>query len=193
MKVISLLGSPRVNGNTALLTKTFNNIVEDLGAEVQTFLLNKLDTKGCQACDACKTKTDHCIIKDDLTKILKYVKEADILVVATPIYFADISAQLKIFIDRCYSYLEPYETMPTTSRLKTGKKFVLITAQNLGEDMFAEVCSKYRMIFELLGFEETYLIRGCDLRETDDLRIKKRWDLFNLAEDTARKLIKQTV
>jgi multimeric flavodoxin WrbA len=193
MKVVSLFGSPRANGNTASLTKTFNKIAEDLGAEVQTFLLNKLDIKGCQACDACKTKTDHCVIKDDLTKILESVKNADVLVAATPIYFADISAQFKIFIDRCYSYLEPYETRPTTSRLKTGKKFVLITAQNLGEDMFAEVCTKYSMIFELFGFKKTYLIRGCDLRETDALKMKNRQDLFNLAEETAKKVIKPAV
>ena len=192
MKVVSLFGSPRANGNTAALTKTFNKIAEDLGAEVQTFLLNKLDIKGCQACDTCKTITDHCVIKDDLTEILESVKNADVLVAATPIYFADISAQFKIFVDRCYSYLEPYETMPKTSRLKAGKKFVLITAQNLGEDMFDEVCTKYRMIFDLLGFKETYLIRGCDLRETDDLIIKNRQDLFSLAEVTSKRVIQPT-
>ena len=193
MKVVALFGSPRADGNTATLTKTFNKTAEDLGADVQTFFLNKLDAKGCQACDACKTKTEHCVIKDDLTKVLESVKNADVLVAATPIYFADISAQFKTFVDRCYSYLEPFETMPKTSRLKTGKKFVLITAQNRGEDMFAEVCTKYSMIFEFLGFKETHLIRGCDLRETDALKIKSRQDLFNLAKETAKKVIRPVV
>ena len=132
MKIVSLLGSPRANGNTATLIKAFNKTAEDLGAVVQTFFLNKLDSKGCQACDACKTKTDHCVIKDDLANVLESVKNADVLVAATPIYFADISAQFKIFVDRCYSYLEPFETMPEISRLKAGKKFVLITVQNRG-------------------------------------------------------------
>ena len=118
MKIVALLGSPRTNGNTATLTKTFNKTAEELGADVQTFLLNKLDAKGCQACDACKTKTDHCVIKDDLTDVLESVKNADVLVAATPIYFADISAQFKIFVDRCYSYLEPFKTMPKASRLE---------------------------------------------------------------------------
>jgi multimeric flavodoxin WrbA len=189
MKVVALFGSPRVNGNTASLTKTFNKTVEDLGADVQTFFLNKFDAKGCQACDACKTKTDHCIIKDDIATVLESVKDADVLVAATPIYFADVSAQFKIFVDRCYSYLEPFETMPKTSRLKKGKKFVLITAQNREEDMFAEVCTKYRMLFEFLGFDETHLIRGCDLMETDALKTKNRQDLFELAKETAKKVI----
>jgi multimeric flavodoxin WrbA len=193
MKIVALFGSPRANGNTATLTKTFNQTAEDLGAEVQTFLLNELDAKGCQACDACKTETDHCVIQDDLANVLESVKNADVLVAATPIYFADISAQLKMFVDRCYSYLEPFETMPEVSRLKAGKKFVLITAQNAGEDMFAEVCNQYRMIFEFLGFKETYLVRGCDLMETDALKTKNRQDLIDLSKETARKVVKLKV
>jgi multimeric flavodoxin WrbA len=190
MKIVALFGSPRPDGNTATLTKTFIKTAEDLGADVQTFLLNKLDARGCQACDACKTKTDHCVIKDDLANVLESVKDADVLVAATPIYFADISAQLKMFVDRCYSYLEPFEIMPEASRLKAGKKFVLITSQNRGEDMFAEVCTKYRMIFEFLGFKETHLIRGCDLMETDALKTKDCQDLFDLSKETARKVVK---
>ena len=193
MNVVALFGSPRANGNTATLTKIFNKTAEDLGANVQTFFLNKLDAKGCQACDVCKTKTDHCVIKDDLAKVLESVKNADILVAATPIYFADISAQFKIFVDRCYSYLEPYETMPEASRLKAGKKFVLITAQNREEDMFAEVCTKYLMLFEFLGFKETHLIRGCDLLKEDEIETKKRQDLINLSKETARKIVKLAV
>jgi multimeric flavodoxin WrbA len=118
---------------------------------------------------------------------------ADVLVAATPIYFADISAQLKIFVDRCYSYLEPFETIPEASRLKAGKRFVLITAQNRGEDMFAEVCTKYRMIFEFLGFKETHLIRGCDLMKADALKTKNRKDLIDLSKETARKVVKLAV
>lgn len=110
-----------------------------------------------------------------------------------PKYFADISAQFKIFVDRCYSYLEPFETMPKASRLKAGKKFVLITAQNRGEDMFAEVCTKYRMIFEFLGFKETHLIRGCDLMKADALKTKNRQDLIELSMETARKVVQLTV
>jgi multimeric flavodoxin WrbA len=193
MKIVALLGSPRANGNTATLTRAFNKTAEELGAVVQTFLLNKLDAKGCQACDACKTETDHCVIRDDLANVLESVKNADVLVAATPIYFADISAQFKIFVDRCYSYLEPFETMPEASRLKAGKKFVLITAQNRGEDMFSEVCTKYRMIFEFLGFTETHLIRGCDLLKADALKTKNRQDLSDLSKETARKVMQSLV
>jgi hypothetical protein len=77
--------------------------------------------------------------------------------------------------------------------LKAGKRFVLITAQNRGEDMFAEVCTKYRMIFEFLGFKETHLIRGCDLMKADALKTKNRKDLIDLSKETARKVVKLAV
>ena len=189
MKVVVLFGSPRVNGNTATLAKAFIKTAEELGADVHPFLLNRLDAKGCQACDSCKIKTDHCVIKDDLTEVLESVKNADILVASTPIYFADISAQLKIFVDRCYSFLQPSQAVPAGSRLKAGKKVVLITAQNRGEDLFADVCAMYRMIFKFIGFQETHLIRGCDLREADALKTKNRQDLIDLAKETAKKVL----
>lgn len=189
MKVVTLLGSPRTNGNTATLAKAFNETAKMSGADVETFILNKFELKGCQACDACKTKSDQCVLEDDLAQVLEAVKNTDVLVLATPIYFADITAQLKMFIDRCYSYLEPFETVPEASRLKPGKKMVLITAQNRTDDLFAEVCAKYRMIFEFLGFKQSYLIRGCELMGVNDLKKKNRDDLVELARETANKII----
>ncbi len=192
MNVVTLLGSPRTNGNTATLAKAFIDTAEASGAEVQTFLLNKLDARGCQACNACKTKTDRCVIEDGLTDVLEAVRNTDVLVAATPIYFADVSAQFKIFVDRCYAYLEPFDDMPTHSRLATGKKFVLITAQNRDESLFDEVCTKYRMIFKFLGFRETHLVRGCGLREADALIKKNRQDLIELSKETARNVLNRT-
>lgn len=189
MKVVTLLGSPRPNGNTATLAKAFNETAEETGAEVRSFMLNKLDFKGCQACDACKKGSNKCVLKDDLAEVLELVEKTDILVLATPIYFAEVSAQLKTFVDRCYSYLEPFEVMPEASRLQPGKKLVLITAQNRGEELFADVCRKYRMIFEFLGFKESHLIRGCDLLAADALKTKNRNDLMELARETARKVL----
>ena len=192
MNVVTLLGSPRTNGNTATLAKAFIDTAEASGAEVQTFLLNKLDARGCQACNACKTKTDRCVIEDGLTDVLEAVRNTDVLVAATPIYFADVSAQFKIFVDRCYAYLEPFDDMPAHSRLATGKKFVLITAQNRDESLFDEVCTKYRMIFKFLGFRETHLVRGCGLREADALIKKNRQDLIELSKETARNVLNRT-
>lgn len=190
MNIVTLFGSPRKKGNTAAMAEMFNNTASDAGAIVESFFLNDMKIRGCQACDACKSQTDHCVLKDEMTGVLDAVDNADVLVAATPIYFADITAQLKIFIDRCYSFLEPFEDIPSGTRIKPGKQFVLITAQNRGDDLFEEVCTKYLMIAKHLGFEKTHLIRGCDLLKSDDIHTKKREDLFEAVRKTAKDIVR---
>ena len=191
MKVVSLLGSPRPNGNSTTLAKIFSQAAEELGAIVQTFALNKLSYRGCQACETCKTTLDRCVLKDDLAQVLDAIRDTDILVFATPVYFGDISGQMKMFIDRCFSFLVPdFLEAPESSRLASGKKMVFIQTQNQpNEDLFADIFPKYDLVFHLLGFRDNHLIRGCDLREADDLITKKREDLVALTKDTAVKLI----
>lgn len=122
MNIVALYGSPRKKGNSASLASRFLEKAEELGAGTRSFYLNTMNIKGCQACMGCKTKKDHCIVKDDLADVLEAVRETDVLVLATPIYFGDVSAQLKMFIDRTYSYLVPdFLNSPEPSRLKPGK------------------------------------------------------------------------
>jgi len=189
MKIVTLLGSPRANGNTATLANIFNKTAEMSGADIQTFMLNKMNFRGCQHCDACKTKTDRCVLKDDLTEVLEAVRHTDVLVLSTPIYFVDITAQLKTFVDRCYSFLEPYEGIPAASRISGDKKLVLITAQNRPDEDHADICMKYRMIFDFMGFKESHLIRGCELLKADALNTKHRQDLIDLAKQTAIEVV----
>jgi len=193
MKVVTLLASPRTKGNSATLANIFNETAEALGAEVLTFTLNKLTFRGCQACESCKTKLDRCAIDDDLSTVLESVKNTDILVLATPVYFADISSQLKTFVDRCYSYFEPFgqgET-PDQSRLNPGKRAVIILTQGQpNEDMYSDIYIRYDLIFQVIGFTNNRLIRGCDLMRSDDIRKKRRDDLIDLAKETAKEMIK---
>ncbi len=94
MKIISLLGSPREHGNSSIIASRFCDKAQKLGAQIQTFSLNKLDFRGCQACMACKTKLDKCALEDDLTEVLEAVRQTDVLVLASPVYFRDVSAQM---------------------------------------------------------------------------------------------------
>jgi len=87
MKIVTLLGSPRTKGNSAAIAGRFIETAENLGAETKTFALNKLTFRGCQACMACKGKRDHCVLKDDLIEVLDEISDADVLVLATPVYF----------------------------------------------------------------------------------------------------------
>jgi multimeric flavodoxin WrbA len=97
MKIVSLLGSPRTAGNSSTIANHVLKIAGELGAETRSFELNRLNYQGCQACYACKTKLDRCVLKDDLSEVLAAVSEADAAVLASPVYYGDITSQLKGF------------------------------------------------------------------------------------------------
>ncbi len=189
MKVVSVLGSPRKDGNTAKIAKRFIDKATDLGADNQTFQLNALTFRGCQACMVCKTKLDRCVLEDDMARVLDAVRDADVLLLATPIYFCDASSQCKAFIDRAYSYLvSDYRTNPKASRLASGKKVVFIIAQGQpDENIFADVPAKYEFIFQFLGFDDCHVIRACGVVESND--VEQRKDILDQAERIAGKVV----
>ena len=164
MKIICLLGSPRDDGNSTTIADKFIKTAVSLGAEIRTFMLNRLIYSGCQGCCKCKTTLNTCAVKDDLTEVLEAVKEADVVVLATPVYFGDVPGQVKSFVDRAYSYMVPnYVNNPKCSRLAPGKKLVLIITQGApDESLFAEVPKRYDGILRrVLNLTEVYLIRAC--------------------------------
>lgn len=188
MKIICLHGSPRPGGNSTFIANRFCETAEKRGAEIDHFYLNKLKFRGCQACMTCKTKLERCVLKDELTQVLDAVREADVLVMATPIYYGDVSSQLKAFIDRTFSYLVPdYATNPDPSRLAPGKKLVFIQVQgHPDENQFNDVFPRYDFFFKWYGFSESHLIRACGVMEKGE--VESRDDVMKIAEDTAGKV-----
>jgi len=188
MKIVCVLGSPRPKGNSATLARCFCDTAKTLGAKVQTFSLNKLTYRGCQACMTCKTTLDKCVLADDLDKVLEAVRRTDILVVASPVYYGDVCGQLKLFIDRTYSYLAPdYTTNPHPSRLTRGKKLVFILTQGQpDETQFDDIFSRYSDFFHWYGFE-THLIRVCGVTNAGDVEAHR--SAMTLAAETARKML----
>jgi multimeric flavodoxin WrbA len=188
VNIVCLLGSPRAKGNSATLARCFGDAAAARGAQVRFFNLNRLTYRGCQACMVCKTKLEHCVLEDDLTPVLEAVREADVVVMASPIYYSDLSAQLKGFVDRSYSYLVPdYITNPVRSRLAPGKKLVMILTQgNPDEQLFADVFPRYQALLRWEGFEDAYLIRGVGLQGEED--ILEQQAVIRRAEELGREL-----
>ena len=103
-KVIIILGSPRRKGNSATLAENVVAGVKKAGATVDTYFLHGMDIKPCDACDSCKEDLKaECIIKDDMQELYPKLLQADALVIASPIYWFTVSAQTKLFMDRCYA------------------------------------------------------------------------------------------
>ncbi len=188
MNIVCLLGSPRKKSNSSTLAKRFVATAKKLGAKVKTYTLNDLKYRGCQACMACKKKLEKCALKDELAEVLEAVQESDVLVMASPVYFGDVSSQLKACIDRMYSFLKPdYVTNPSPVRLAPGKKLVMVLTQgNPDEQAFSDIFSRYDYFMKWYGFKESHLIRACGVREAGD--IETRQDILTLAEEIARQV-----
>ncbi len=192
MNIVCLLGSPRAKSNSSAIAKRFIDAAEKSGAKVKTYTLNDLKYSGCQGCMACKTKLDKCILKDDLTEVLEAAQEADVVVMASPVYYGDISSQLKGFIDRTFSYLKPdFMTNPVPARLAPGKKLVFALTQGQPEAAFSDIFPRYDFFFKWYGFSESYLIRACGVPGPGE--IEARQDVLALAEETARKVCSNQV
>jgi multimeric flavodoxin WrbA len=188
MKIVCVLGSPREDGNSATIARRFCQTAERQGAIVKTYLLNKMTFLGCQGCFLCKTKLDRCALKDDLTEVLDAIRETDVLVLASPVYYWDVTSQTKAFLDRTFSYLVPdFLTNAKPSRLQSGKKFVFILTQgNPDESKFTDIIPKFNYFFERYGFEDRYFIRACGVREPGE--VESHEDVLMLAERTARNM-----
>lgn len=99
VKVMGIVGSPRIRGNTSFLVKKALESAEKSGAETELIHLGKMDISPCTACNTCK-KTGKCSIDDDMDSLLEKASSADGLIIGSPVYFGNVTAQTKIFMDR---------------------------------------------------------------------------------------------
>jgi multimeric flavodoxin WrbA len=107
-KVLIAVGSPRKGGNSATLAKQVAAGAEATGAQVESLRLQDLDIRPCRACDAChKGEERKCVVEDDMQALYPKLREADVLVIASPVYWFTVSAQTKLFMDRWYALESP--------------------------------------------------------------------------------------
>ncbi len=103
MKVLALNGSPRKGGNTDILLQEALGGVKEMNGDVMVYHLNSMSLTPCQQCSECDD-SGHCVIDDDMQSIYSDIITADRIIVASPIFFFSVSAQLKILIDRCQPF-----------------------------------------------------------------------------------------
>ena len=99
--VLILSGSPRKKGNSDLLCDEFLRGAKESGNQVEKIFVCDKKIGYCKACYYCEKSGDTCAIKDDMAEILEKIHLADVIVMASPVYFYSIDAQLKALIDRC--------------------------------------------------------------------------------------------
>ena len=108
MNVLILQASPRANGNTAWMAEEFKNAAEAAGHQVTLVNVSKKKIAGCLACEYCHNKGNGaCIQKDDMQELYPLMAEAEVLVLAAPIYYFTLNAQIQAPIQRMYCVNKP--------------------------------------------------------------------------------------
>jgi len=103
--IVVLSGSPRKEGNTSILAASFIDGARSVGKNVKVFNTTEMKIGGCLGCKHCFESKGICIQKDDMPIVLEALKTADALVLASPVYYFDMTAQLKLAIDRTFALL----------------------------------------------------------------------------------------
>jgi multimeric flavodoxin WrbA len=150
-QVLVLLGSPRKKGNSTVLAKQIIQGVESAGAKAETVYLNGLNIKPCQACYACKKKNSSgCAVDDDMQSLYPKLAESDAWVIASPVYWFTMSAQTKLFMDRCFAL---WNEDPQINPLY--KKQIAIAMSYGDSDPFNSGC-----VNALRSFQDAYRYAG---------------------------------
>jgi multimeric flavodoxin WrbA len=184
-KVLVLLGSPRRRGNSAILAERIAGGAKAAGAAVETVYLHALAIAPCKACYACqKPKSKGCSIDDDMQPLYRKMLEADAWVIASPVYWFTMSAQLKLWMDRCLAFgaygKKPFE----------GKRIALAMSYG-GEDPFDSGCVNalrtFQDAYNYVGAEIVGMVYGSAM-EPGDIRANRT--LLREARELGKKLVK---
>lgn len=155
-KVLIISSSPRRNGNSELLCKQFLKGAKEAKTDVEMVNINDYHIAPCIACEYCRRHTRTCFKKDDANTIIQKMIEADIWVLATPVYFYSMSAQLKTLIDRMFA--REYEIRESTKRKQV---YFIVTSGTTDKERLVGTIESLRGFIKVLQtVDETNIIYG---------------------------------
>lgn len=144
-KILIIRGGGRGKGNTAQLTEAFARGAREAGHEVEEISLLKKEVKGCLGCNACRYGKP-CVQKDDFQELVPKIEAADLLVLASPLYFWTISARLKAFLERfyCIAREDPHPPLGRYEKYPVKDSALLMTAADNFFWTFEQAASYYQ-------------------------------------------------
>ena len=152
MQIIGFIASPRSEGNTAWSVNTILEGAKGQGAKTQVWYCGDLDIKPCKGCLGC-VRNDRCAINDDMQKLYDALEYTDALILGSPVYMGQMSAQAKTFTDRLFAQITP-RFSPKFKEKNAGKKLVLVFTQgNPDSGMFQVYFDYTKRMFQLLEFD----------------------------------------
>ena len=161
--ILVLTGSPRKGGNTDQLADAFIAGARRSGHTVEKYATADKNLKGCMDCKACQTKAGVCVIPDDFPTLAPLVEQADVVVLATPLYWFSFPAQLKAAIDRCYSLF-------LGNRPLRGKECALIASCGATDEAaLTGMVKSYQLIAGFLNWRDLGMVLATGLHDKDDI------------------------
>jgi multimeric flavodoxin WrbA len=149
--VLGIVGSPRRQGNTEVLVDEVLQGAQESGAQVEKVLLPRLKIAPCTACDACQ-QTGECSFHDDMAGLLDKMRQAQVWVLGTPVYWWGPTAQFKTFVDRWYSKI----FLPADREIFRDKRVVL--AIPLGDTDAGVARHTVGMLTDALAYSQARIV-----------------------------------
>ena len=163
MNILILQGSPRAKGNTAWMAEEYKKAAEAAGHQVTLVHVSRKKIAGCLACEYCHTKGNGaCIQKDDMQEIYPLIAEAEVLVLAAPIYYFTFSAQLQAPLQRIYNMMTPP---------KVKKMALLLSSHSPG--VYDAAVAEYNYLHQFFKAEDTGVVTAmADEQKTEETQQK---------------------
>jgi NAD(P)H-dependent FMN reductase len=189
LKVLGIAGSPRRDGNTDHLLQQVMAGASSQGAETKTVVLSELNISPCRHCDGC-IKTGKCVVDDDMQWLHTDLREADRIVLASPIFFMGVTAQTKAMIDRCQALWVIKYVLKLPVAINPGKErkgiFVSVGGTklcNLFEPALATVKSWFTTLD--IKYAGELVFSGIDESESIHLHPTALKDAFSIGQKLA--------
>jgi len=166
MKIIGISASPRREGNTSWTVDKILEGAQEQGAETESWYFSDHDVEPCRGCLYCHSGSDKgCVIDDDMQELYAAIAGADALVLGSPVYMGQMSAQAKTIVDRLFAQISP-RFSPHYKEKATQQKLVLVFTQgNPDPGMFREYFDYTKKIFRMLEFDVREVVVIAGMRE----------------------------
>lgn len=155
MRITVVLGSPHKEGSSNLLARRFCEGAEEAGHEVHVFDAAHARIAPCLACEYCHLhEPGVCAQNDDMAELQALMESSDMIVMATPLYFFNMSAQMKTALDRTYAFLDVMTRRPR-------KMALIATANNPNPHIMDILVANWRSGVAFIGAEEAGMVLAC--------------------------------
>jgi multimeric flavodoxin WrbA len=168
MKVLGIYGSPRKGGNTDQLLDKVLEGAQSAGAEVRKVYVRDLKLCGCVECGGCD-KTGECVVKDDMQQVYPLLDWAEVIFLASPIFFYGVTAQAKALIDRSQAHWSRrlLEKTPEERQLRNrGRGYLITVGATRGKNLFEGAILTAKYFFDALdmSYEGGIFFRSLEKR-----------------------------